>query len=47
MDDLRSGKNDWDERNVKSPARDSIFGLLYLFLLDGFESDVKDSNMAY
>ncbi|KAJ5498518.1 hypothetical protein N7453_007569 [Penicillium expansum] len=47
MDELRSGKDDWDERNVKSPARDSAFRLLYLFLLGDFESDVKDSNMAY
>lgn len=46
MDDLRNGKNDWDERNVKVPARDSTFRLLYLFLLGEFESDVRDSNMA-
>lgn len=47
MDDLRSGKNDWNEQDVKSPARDSAFRLLYLFLLGDFESDVRDSNMAY
>ena len=47
MDDLRSGKNDWNERDVKGPARDSAFRLLYLFLLGDSESDVRDSNMAY
>ncbi|CAI7629770.1 unnamed protein product [Penicillium palitans] len=47
MDDFQSGKNDRDERNVKSPARDSAFRLLYLFLLGDFESDVRDSNLAY
>lgn len=47
MDDFQSGKNDRDERNGKSPARDSAFRLLYLFLLGDFESDLRDSNLAY
>lgn len=47
MNDLRSGKNDWNEQDVKVPARDSAFRLLYLFLLSDFESDVRDSSMAY
>lgn len=48
-------KNKWDcyfrsEREMKAlknVARDSAFRLVYLFLLGEFESDVRDSNMAY
>lgn len=46
MDKLRSGKDYWDKRNVKSPAQGSAFRLLYLFLLGDFQSHIKDS-MAY
>ncbi|KAI2620384.1 hypothetical protein GGS26DRAFT_312864 [Hypomontagnella submonticulosa] len=53
MGDLRHGKSDWDpqeRREVPSRkwlARDSAFRLLYTFLLADFESDTKDSSMAY
>lgn len=51
--DFRRGKSDWDPREridtggLRSLARDSAFRLLYQFLLGKFESEIKDSNMAY
>ena len=53
MADFRRGKSDWDPEErfkisgIKSLARDSAFRLLYQLLLSDFQSDVKDSNMAY
>ncbi|KAI0386894.1 hypothetical protein F5Y04DRAFT_288695 [Hypomontagnella monticulosa] len=52
MSDLRQSKDYCDEygeelSGLKSIARDSAFRVLYMFLLANFESEVKDSNMAY
>ncbi|KAJ5881485.1 uncharacterized protein N7529_000157 [Penicillium soppii] len=53
MRDLRSGKSEWNMDETYRPggtrnlARDSVFRLLYQFMLGDFKSDVSDSNMAY
>lgn len=53
FNDMKAGKSDWDPekrqevKGVRSMARDAAFRLLYLFVLGEFESDVRDSNMAY
>ncbi|KAI1475650.1 hypothetical protein K445DRAFT_374462 [Daldinia sp. EC12] len=52
MKDLRKCKPDYEFdgteiRGEKSLARDAAFRLLYIFLLGEFESEVRDSAMAY
>lgn len=52
MDDFRGAKDDLDYdgdgiTGDKSPARDSAFRLLYMFLSDGLVSTVQDKGMAY
>jgi hypothetical protein len=47
MDDTRRGKSDWDPEEKREIPGDSAFRLLYIFLRGEFESEVRDSNMAY
>lgn len=52
FDELKQGKSDVDDhgktvKGQRRAARDAAFKLLYLFILGEFESDVKDSNMAF
>ncbi|KAK2613277.1 hypothetical protein N8I77_000199 [Diaporthe amygdali] len=52
FDEMKKGKTDFDDygkavKGQRRAARDAAFKLLYLFLVDEFESDIKDSNMAF
>ncbi|EOO01310.1 putative geranylgeranyl pyrophosphate synthetase protein [Phaeoacremonium minimum UCRPA7] len=53
MNELRQGKSDWDpdERReisgLKSLARDSAFGLVFIFILGEPQSELQDKNKAY
>ena len=53
FNNMKSGKSDWDPeerreiKGLRGVARDAAFRLVYLFIFGEFESDVRDSNMAY